>query len=93
VRLLKTGSAYYAPAAASVDMCKSIFNDEKRVLAASAWLTGQYGINDIYIGVPVVLGSEGVERILELKLSKNELKSLQTSASTYKEHLKIMGYN
>lgn len=93
VRLLKTGSAYYAPAAASVDMCKSIFNDEKRVLAASAWLTGQYGINDIYIGVPVVLGSEGVEKILELKLSKSELKSLQTSAATYKEHLKIMGYN
>jgi malate dehydrogenase len=93
VRLLKTGSAYYAPAAASVDMCKAIFNDEKRVLAASSWLTGQYGISDIYIGVPVILGADGVEKILELELSKAELKSLQGSAATYKEHLKIMGYN
>ncbi len=92
VRLLKTGSAYYAPAAASVDMVKAVFNDEKRVLAGSAWLTGQYGIKDIYIGVPVVLGAKGVEKILELKLDKDELGALQKSASTYKEHLKILGY-
>jgi malate dehydrogenase len=92
VKLLKTGSAFYAPGAASVDMCKAIFNDEKKVLAASAYLTGQYGIKDIYIGVPIVLGAGGVERILELKLSAAELKSLQGSAATYKEHLKIMGY-
>ncbi len=92
VKLLKTGSAYYAPAAATVDMCRSVFNDEKKVLAASAYLTGQYGIKDIYIGVPVVLGAKGVERILELKLSKSELSALQASAKTYKEHLKILGY-
>ncbi|MBD3403991.1 malate dehydrogenase [candidate division GN15 bacterium] len=92
VKLLKTGSAYYAPAAASVDMCRAVFCDEKKVLAASAYLTGQYGIKDIYIGVPVVLGANGVERILELKLNKSELGSLQKSAATYKEHLKIMGY-
>ena len=92
VKLLKTGSAYYAPAAASVDMCRAIFCDEKKVLAASAYLTGQYGIKDIYIGVPVVLGAGGVEKILELKLTKGELASLQGSAKTYKEHLKIMGY-
>jgi malate dehydrogenase len=92
VKLLKTGSAYYAPAAASVQMCRAIFCDEKKVLAASAYLTGEYGIKDIYIGVPVVLGAEGVEKILELKLSKSELGSLQGSAATYKEHLKIMGY-
>ncbi len=92
VRLLKTGSAFYAPAAASVDMVRAVFNDEKRVLAASAWLTGQYGIKDIYIGVPVVLGAKGVEKILELKLDKAELDALQKSAATYKEHLKIMGY-
>jgi malate dehydrogenase len=92
VKLLKTGSAYYAPAAASVDMARAIFCDEKRVLPASAYLTGQYGIKDIYIGVPVVLGANGVEKILELKLSKAELSSLQKSAATYKEHLKIMGY-
>jgi malate dehydrogenase len=92
VKLLKTGSAYYAPAAATVDMCRAVFNDEKKVLPASAYLTGQYGIKDIYIGVPVVLGADGVEKILELKLSKGELASLQNSAKTYKEHLKVMGY-
>ncbi len=92
VRLLKTGSAFYAPAAASVDMVRSVFNDEKRVLAASAMLTGQYGIKDIYIGVPVILGANGVEKILDLKLADNELSALQKSAATYKEHMKILGY-
>jgi malate dehydrogenase len=92
VKLLKTGSAYYAPAAATVDMCRSVFNDEKKVLPASAYLTGEYGIKDIYIGVPVVLGANGVERIIELKLSKEELEALQKSAGTYKEHLEILGY-
>ena len=92
VKLLKTGSAFYAPAAASVDMCKAIFNDEKKVLPASCYLTGQYGIKDIYIGAPVVLGANGVEKILELKLTKAELKALQGSASTYKSLLKVVGY-
>jgi len=92
VKLLKTGSAFYAPAAASVEMCRSILNDEKRVLPCSAFLTGEYGIKNIYIGVPVVLGAKGVEKIVELKLKKSELGSLQKSAATYKEHLKIMGY-
>jgi malate dehydrogenase len=92
VKLLKTGSAYYAPAAASVDMCRAVFNDEKKLLPASAYLTGQYGIKDIYIGVPVVLGAGGVEKIIELKLTKAELDALAGSAKTYKEHLKILGY-
>lgn len=92
VKLLKTGSAYYAPAAATVDMCKAIFNDEKKVLSASAFLTGQYGIKEIYIGVPVVLGSKGIEKIIELKLTKSELSALQSSAATYKEHLEVLGY-
>jgi malate dehydrogenase len=92
VKLLKTGSAYYAPAAASVDMCKAIFNDEKKLMPASAFLTGQYGIKDIYIGVPVILGAKGIEKIFELKLTKSELDSLQKSAKTYKEHIKEMGY-
>ncbi len=92
VKLLKTGSAYYAPAAASVDMCKAIFNDEKKVLCASAYLTGQYGIKNIYIGVPVILGANGIEKILELKLGKKDQADLQKSAKTYKEHLKIFGY-
>ena len=92
VKLLKTGSAFYAPAASSVQMCRSIFLDEKRVLPCSCYLTGQYGIKDIYIGVPAVLGAKGMEKIIELKLKKGELNSLQKSAATYKEHLKIMGY-
>ncbi|MFZ1685310.1 MAG: malate dehydrogenase [Candidatus Zixiibacteriota bacterium] len=92
VRLLKTGSAFYAPAAASVDMVRSLFNDEKRVLAASAMLTGQFGIKDIYIGAPVVIGAKGIEKVIEIKLDKDELAALQKSAATYKEHLKILGY-
>ena len=92
VKLLKTGSAYYAPAAASVEMAKAIFKDEKKLLAASAFLTGQYGINGIYIGVPVVLGAKGIEKIVELKLTKGEKLALKKSADTYKEHLKILGY-
>lgn len=92
VKLLKTGSAYYAPAAASVEMCRAIFNDEKKLLPASAYLSGEYGIKDIYIGVPIVLGAGGVEKIFELKLKKSELSALQKSAATYREHLKIMGY-
>ncbi len=92
VKLLKTGSAFYAPAASTVDMCKAILNDEKRVLPASAYLDGEYGIKDLYIGVPVILGAKGIEKILPLKLSKPELKSLQGSAKTYKKHLKVLGY-
>ncbi len=92
VKLLKTGSAFYAPAAASVDMCRAVFNDEKKLLPASAYLSGEYGIKDIYIGVPVVLGAKGVEKIVELKLNKSEKAALQASAKTYKKHLKFLGY-
>jgi malate dehydrogenase len=92
VKLLKTGSAYYAPAAATVQMARSILLDEKKVLPASAYLTGQYGIKDIYIGVPVVLGAKGVEKILELKLTKKEMGDLQASAKKYKGVLKEIGY-
>jgi len=92
VALLKTGSAYYAPAAATVEMVKAVVGDSKKVYPCSAYLTGQYGINDIYIGVPVVLGAGGVEKILELKLEAAEQQALQKSAATYKEHLKVIGY-
>jgi len=92
VKLLKKGSAYYAPAAASVQMARSILCDEKRVVPASAMLSGQYGIKDIYIGVPVVLGAKGVEKIIELKLTKSELTALKTSAKKYRGVLKEIGY-
>lgn len=92
VKLLKSGSAYYAPAASTVDMCRSVLMDEKKVMPCSAYLTGQYGIKDIYIGVPVKLGAKGVEEILELKLNKSEGSALKGSAKTYKKHLKDLGY-
>ncbi len=92
VKLLKTGSAYYAPAAATVEMIDSVLRDRKRVAPCSVLLTGQYGIKDLYIGVPALLGANGVEKIFELKLDDDELKSLQHSAKTYKETLSILGY-
>jgi malate dehydrogenase len=81
VKLLQKGSAYYAPSAAAVQMAQSIVRDEKRVLPVAAWCTGQYGIKDQFVGVPVRLGRKGVEKIIELKLTADELKQLQASAS------------
>lgn len=72
VSLLKTGSAFYAPAASAIAMAESYLLDRKRVLPCAAWLTGQYGIKDIYVGVPVVIGAKGVEKIIELKLTAQE---------------------
>jgi malate dehydrogenase len=92
VQLLKSGSAYYAPAAAAVDMVKAVIRDEKKLLPASVLLEGQYGLEDICIGVPVVLGAGGVERIIELELSKEEQSALHESAGTYRDILKSMGY-
>jgi len=92
VKLLKKGSAYYAPAAASVEMARSILCDEKRVVPCSCHLDGEYGIKDIYIGVPAVLGAKGVEKVIELKLTKKEMTDLQTSADKYKGVLKEIGY-
>ena len=92
VKLLKTGSAYYAPARAVVDMVESVLLDRKRVMPCSAYLTGQYGLKDVYIGVPIVLGTKGVEKIFELKLKDADLALLQKSGATYKEHLKELGY-
>jgi malate dehydrogenase len=85
VALLKTGSAYYAPAASSVEMAESILKDKKKILPCAAWLDGQYGISGVYVGVPVMLGAKGVERVFELKLQDDELKALQASAAAVKE--------
>ncbi len=92
VKLLKTGSAYYAPSAAVAQMADAVINDAKRVLPCSAYMEGHYGLKDIYIGVPVTLGAGGVEKIWELKLTSDETAMLKKSAATYKEHLKILGY-
>ena len=93
VKLLEKGSAFYAPGSAAAIMAEAILEDRKRVLPCSTYLSGQYGMDDIYIGVPVVLGRNGVERIIELELAEKELDSLQGSGSFYKEQLsEILGY-
>jgi len=93
VKLLEKGSAFYAPGSAAAIMAEAILDDRKRVLPCSTYLSGEYGMDDIYIGVPVVLGRNGVERIIEVELADNELDSLQSSGSFYKEQLsEILGY-
>jgi malate dehydrogenase len=92
VKLLKTGSAYYAPAAAATEMVKAILRDDKKVLPASVLLEGEYGLSDLCIGVPIVLGDNGVEKVLEITLTDEERKMLHDSAETYREFLKIIGY-
>jgi len=82
VSLLKTGSAYFAPAAAAVQMAEAIIKDQKRLVPVSAYLTGEYGLNDLFFGVPVILGARGIEKILTLKLSPTEAAMLQESAAT-----------
>jgi malate dehydrogenase len=85
VSLLKTGSAYYAPASAAVEMAESILKDKKKVLPCAAYLEGEYGIRDLFIGVPVKLGAQGVEQVIEIKLSAEENAALQKSAAAVQE--------
>lgn len=85
VALLKTGSAYYAPAAAAVEMVESILHDKKKILPCAAYLEGEYGVSGTYVGVPVMLGAGGVEKIYEVKLDEKETGMLQASAGAVKE--------
>lgn len=80
VNLLKTGSAYFAPSAATVQMVEAVLRDKKRVIPCAAYLEGEYGLNDIYFGVPVVLGANGVERVIELPLDEAEMALVNKSA-------------
>jgi malate dehydrogenase len=84
VGLLKTGSAFYAPAASSVQMVRSILFDEKRILPCSVFLQGEYGLNGVFAGVPVVLGIQGIEKIVELSLSHEEMSMFNRSAAAVK---------
>jgi malate dehydrogenase len=84
VNLLKTGSAFYAPAASAISMAESYLLDKKRVLPCAAWLTGQYGVKDLYVGVPVVIGSKGVEKIVEIKLNAEEKGMFDKSVNAVK---------
>jgi len=85
VALLKTGSAYYAPALSAVEMVESILLDKKKILPCAAYLEGEYGIDGTYVGVPVMLGARGVEKIYEVALDDDEMTALRTSAAGVKE--------
>ncbi len=85
VGLLKTGSAFYAPASAAVEMAESILKDKKKILPCAAYLEGEYGIKDLFIGVPVKLGAKGVEQVIEIKLAPEEKAALQKSAAAVQE--------
>jgi len=91
VNLLKV-SGYYAAGASLAQMAEAIVLDKKRLIPCSAYLTGQYGIDDLYIGVPIRLGANGVEDILEISLEENELEALQRSSQTYREGIQTIGY-
>ncbi len=90
VGLLKTGSAYYAPAAAAVTMAESYLKDKKRILPCAAYLSGEYGVKDLYVGVPVVIGSGGVEKVVEIDLDSEERKMFDHSVSAVKELIKVV---
>ena len=85
VKYLKTGSAFYAPAASGVAMAESYLKNQKKTLPCAAYLNGEYGIKDLYVGVPVIIGEKGIEKIIELKLDADEQKSFQTSIDAVKE--------
>ncbi len=87
VALLKTGSAFYAPAASGIAMAEAYLGDQKRVLPCAAYLTGQYGVDDLYVGVPVVIGAGGVEQVIEIALDDKAKAGLQVSIDAVKELL------
>ncbi|HET7575237.1 MAG TPA: malate dehydrogenase [Sphingomicrobium sp.] len=87
VQLLKTGSAFYAPATSAIAMAEAFLKDKKRVLPCAAHLTGEYGVNDLYVGVPCVLGAGGVERVIEIELNDQARENFQASVDAVKELL------
>jgi malate dehydrogenase len=91
VNLLKTGSAYYAPSAAVVEMVEAILKDKKKILPCAAYLEGEYGINGLFVGVPVKLGARGIEQIIEIKLTPDEKAALDKSAASVRELVTVLG--
>jgi len=87
VALLKTGSAFYAPATSAIAMAEAYLRDQKRILPAAAYLQGEYGVDDLYVGVPVLFGAGGVEKIIEVKLDDEAKANLQVSVDAVKELL------
>src|SRR5208283_5592595 len=90
VKYLKTGSAYYAPSAAAVEMAESILKDKKKVLPCSALLEGEYGIHGVFVGVPVKLGAGGIEKIYEIQLTEPEKALLAKSAASVQELVDVL---
>jgi malate dehydrogenase len=90
VGFLKTGSAYYAPSAGAVQMAEAIVKDKKRILPCAAWLQGEYGMNDLFLGVPVLLGRNGMERVIEVELTDDERAALKASADAVLEPMKLV---
>jgi malate dehydrogenase len=88
---LKTGSAYYAPSAAAVEMAEAIVLDRKRVLPCAAWLQGEYGLSGVFCGVPCVLGAGGVERVIEVELTPEERADLHASAEAVRSTMQVIG--
>jgi malate dehydrogenase len=91
VNLLKTGSAYYAPSLAAVEMVEAILKDKKKILPCAVYLEGEYGINNLFVGVPVKLGKNGVEQIIEISLTNEERAALHRSAAAVQELVSILG--
>jgi len=91
VNLLKTGSAFYAPSAAVVEMIDAIFNDRKKILPCAVFLEGEYGIQGLFVGVPVKLGARGMEQIIEITLTDEERAALEKSAAGVKELVGVIG--
>jgi len=91
VNLLKTGSAYYAPSAAAVEMVEAILKDKKKILPCAVYLEGEYGIKGLFVGVPVKLGAKGVEQIIEIKLTPEEKAALDKSSASVRELVNVLG--
>src|SRR3712207_4165673 len=90
VQLLQSGSAFYAPSAAVIEMIDSILLDQKRILPCAAYLQGEYDIDDLFVGVPIKLGASGVEEIVELDLRESELQDLRSSADAVRELVEVL---
>jgi malate dehydrogenase len=90
VKFLKTGSAYYAPSAAAVEMAAAILKDKKKVMPCAAYLEGEYGIDGLFVGVPVKLGARGIEQVYQIKLTAEEQTALQKSAASVKELVEVL---
>lgn len=90
VAMLKTGSAYFAPATSALEMAESYLKDKKRILPCAAYLQGEYGVNDLYVGVPVVIGKGGVEKIVEIELTADEKEAFNKSVDSVRELAKLI---